>query len=55
MSDALETVADGVCVVVKWVYAPAVAYVRVRVELYAVDDGISESSVRVFVVYLCAQ
>ena len=55
VGDALETVTNGVGVVVEWIDAPAVAHVRMRVELYAVNDWVSESRVGVFVVDLRTQ
>ena len=55
MGDALETIADGMSVVVERVDAPPIAHMRVRMELYAVDNWVAKSSIGVLVVNLCAQ
>ena len=55
MGVALETIADGMGVVVERVDAPPIAHMRVRMELYAVDNWVAKSSIGVLVVNLCAQ
>lgn len=55
MSDAFETVADGMCVVVEGIDAPLLAHVRVRVEFNAINHRVTQCRIHVLVVDLRPQ
>lgn len=55
MGDTLETVADGMSVVVQGVDAPFISHVRMRVEFNTIYHRVSQGCVSVVRVDTCAQ
>jgi hypothetical protein len=55
MSDAFETIADRVGIVIERVDAPLVTNVGVRMELNSVNDWVSHCCISMLTINLCPQ